>query len=329
MRLTSQNSATGVSFTNTKMFDINSSSITAFVLLLIAFASASSQDVQGIIYLDQPKNIDTEQYLQSWPALQACLSKVQAHDSLGAETCLQNLVTQGGKKDGAMNLLAQIQRRRGHLDEAWDLIETAIKLSPKEHLHYFQKALIAFEQRKETSFFLSQWKWHLRTKEAYEQALALEPRIVTYRYYVLYSYINTPCIVGGDKTKALTIAQEGVDLGIRECYLMRADAYLSLDKLPEAFADYDTSITLQIFKKNLESFKAAGYAALRKKDWTRGKRYFEYLVECRPDHPNSYDCLGDYYLAVGDTVNAVKAFKTALEKNPTFSTSAAKLRKLN
>jgi len=314
---------------NIKMFDINSSSITAFVVLLIAFATASSQDVQGIIYLDQPKNIEAEQYHLSWPVLQECVSMLQAHDSLGAETCLQTLITQGRNKDGALNLLAQIQRLRGNLDEAWDLIEEAIKLSPREHLHYFQKALIAFEQRKQSSFPLSQWKWHNRTKEAYEQALALEPRMVPYRYYVIYSYINTPGIVGGDKHKALTIAQDGVDLGIRECYLMRADAYLVLDKLSEAFAGYDTSITLRIFKKNLESFKAAGYAALKKKDWTRGKRYFDYLVECRPDHPNSYDCLGDYYLAVGDTVNAVKAFKTALEKNPTFSPSAEKLRKLN
>lgn len=104
--------------------------------------------------------------------------------------------------------------------------------------------------------------------------------------------------------------------------------YLVLDKFSEAFADYDTSITLRIFKKNLASFIGAGYAALKKKDWTRAKRYFDYLVECRPDQPNSYDCLGDYYLAFGDTVNAVKTFKMALEKDPTFSPSADKVRKL-
>jgi tetratricopeptide (TPR) repeat protein len=310
------------------MSRINSSSITTFVVLLIAFAPASSQDVRGIIYLDQPKNIEVEQYLLSWPALQECVSKLQARDSLGAEACLQTLITQGRSKDGALNLLAQIQRLRGNLDLAWDIIDQAIEVSPRQHLHYFQKALIAFKEREQSSFFLSQWKWHNRTKEAYEQALALEPRVVPYRYYVIYSYINTPGIAGGDKKKALKIAQEGTDLGIRECYLMRADAYRMIDKLPESFADYDTSITLRIFKKNLESFKGAGYTAIKQKDWTRAKRYFDYLVECRSDLADSYDCLGDYFLAVNDTVNAIKALKTALERNPKFEPSSEKLRKL-
>jgi len=67
------------------MFDLRSSSITAFVALLIAFVTASSQDVPGIIYLDRPKNNEAEQYLLSWPALQECISRLQAQDSLGAE----------------------------------------------------------------------------------------------------------------------------------------------------------------------------------------------------------------------------------------------------
>lgn len=313
---------------STKTFSINISSFAAFVLLLLKFDTASSQDIQGVTYLDQPKDIEMELYRSSWPALEDCISKLQSHDTLGAETCLQNLATQDRAKDGALNLLTQIQRHRGNLDQAWDIIDQAIELSPKQHLHYFQKALIAFKQRAASSFFLSQWKWHSRTKDAYEKALALEPRMLPYRYYVFYSYINTPAIGGGDKDKALRIAQEGIDLGIRECHLLRADAYRVLDKLPEAFADYDTSITLHLFKKNLESFRGAGYAAMNRRDWTRTKRYFDYLVECRADRADSYDCLGDYFLAVGDTVNAIKAFETALQKNPEFGPSSEKMSRL-
>jgi len=312
----------------TKMFDINISSIATFVALLPLFQKASSQDVQGVIYLDQPKDIEMGLYLSSWPSLQECISKLQSHDTLAAETCLQNLATQGRDKDGVLNLLTQIQRHHGNLDQAWETIDKAIELSPKQHLHYFQKALIAFKQRENTSFFLSQWKWHVRTKDAYEQAMALEPRMLPYRYYVFYSYINTPAIGGGDKEKALKIAQEGINLGFRECFLMRADAYRVLDRFSDAFRDYDTSITLRIFKKNLESFRGAGYAAMDQRDWTRAKRYFDYLVECRADRPDSYDCLGDYFLAVGDTLNAIKTFETALEKNPKFESSTEKLRRL-
>jgi tetratricopeptide (TPR) repeat protein len=310
------------------MFNLNISSIATLLALLTFHRPALSQDVPGVIYIDQPKDIDSGLYLSAWPSLRECISKLQSRDTVAAQSCLENLAAQGRDKDGALNLLTQIERRQGNLDQAWETIDKAIELSPKQHLHYFQKALVAFKQRENTSFFLSQWKWHVRTKDAYEHAMALEPRMFPYRYYVFYSYINTPAIGGGDKGKALKIAQDGIDLGFRECYLMRADAYRVLDKFQDAFRDYDTSITLRIFKKNLESFRAAGYAAMDQKDRTHAKRYFDYLVECRADRPDSYDCLGDYYIAVGDTLNAIKAFGTALEKNPKFESSLDKVRRL-
>jgi tetratricopeptide (TPR) repeat protein len=286
-----------------------------------------SQKTEGIIYLDAPRNIDLQLYLTTWPSLKECIGFLTLRDTLKAEGCLRNLINMGTAIDGALNLTAQIQRKRGKLDQAGNLIEEAINLSPREHLHYFQKALIAFEQRAKASL-LFQWTWHLRTKDAYERALVLAPRMLPYRYYVFYSYINTPFIGGGDKNKGLKIAQDGITLGMQECYLMRADAYLALDKMKEAFADYDTCISLHLFKQNLESYRNAGYAALKKKDWRHSKRYFDYLITCRPDLPQSYDCLGDYYLAVNDRPNAINAYKAALAIRPGFSRSVEKLKEL-
>ena len=65
------------------------------------------------------------------------------------------------KDDGALNLLAQIKKYQGDLDSADCLIERAIDLNSNNHLHYFQKALISFKRRTKSSFFLTQWKWHV------------------------------------------------------------------------------------------------------------------------------------------------------------------------
>ena len=310
--------------------------LVAMVLLAAAARSdpaqaASTPAPQGatpITYLDAPRAIDPALCVAAWPELRDCIEALEARDTLRATACLERAAAAGRSRDGALNLLAEIYRRRGEWDRAWQAIGEAIRLSPRQHLHRFRQALIAFEQRRRASFFLSKWTWHLRTKDAYERALALSPRTLPYRYYVFYSYLNTPRIGGGDGRRALAIAQEGIDLGLRECYLFRADALLHLGRYPEAFAGYDTSIVLGLFKKNLESFKAASAAAIERQDWGRARRYCDYLVECRPDLAGSYNSLGDYFLATRDTTSAVRAFHTALEKDPSFAPAAAKLKNL-
>jgi CubicO group peptidase (beta-lactamase class C family) len=55
---------------------------------------------------------------------------------------------------------------------------------------------------------------------------------------------------------------------------------------------------------------------------------FKINVKLFPDIPNPYDSLGDAYLQIGDTENAIKNFKIALEKDPNFESAKMKLGKL-
>ena len=55
---------------------------------------------------------------------------------------------------------------------------------------------------------------------------------------------------------------------------------------------------------------------------------FKINVKLFPDFANPYDSLGDAYLQIGDTENAIKNFKIALEKDPNFENSKTKLNKL-
>jgi tetratricopeptide (TPR) repeat protein len=55
-----------------------------------------------------------------------------------------------------------------------------------------------------------------------------------------------------------------------------------------------------------------GYIFLQQKDFERSKMFFQVNVDYFPNNFNTYDGMGDCYLAMGDKVNAVKYFKKAL-----------------
>jgi hypothetical protein len=57
------------------------------------------------------------------------------------------------------------------------------------------------------------------------------------------------------------MAQEGIDMGRKEFYVVRADIHRLRGEPAPAFADYDRAIAEKTFKLN--SFLAAGNLALR------------------------------------------------------------------
>ncbi|MFA6084588.1 alpha/beta hydrolase-fold protein [Mucilaginibacter sp.] len=55
-----------------------------------------------------------------------------------------------------------------------------------------------------------------------------------------------------------------------------------------------------------------GYIMLQIKNYEKAKMFFEVNIDYYPKNFNTYDGLGDYYLAKNDKVNAIKYFKKAL-----------------
>lgn len=60
----------------------------------------------------------------------------------------------------------------------------------------------------------------------------------------------------------------------------------------------------------------AYFYMLDKKDNAMAKQYFEKYISMYPDGCNPYDSMGEFYLNTGDTTNAEKYYKLALEKYP-------------
>ena len=55
-----------------------------------------------------------------------------------------------------------------------------------------------------------------------------------------------------------------------------------------------------------------GYAFLNRKQYERAAYFFQQLEQYYPNDPNTYDCLGDLYSAMGDKPKAVESFRKGL-----------------
>lgn len=284
---------------------------------------AAGQGVPGIIYAEQPTGIELSTSLATWPALEPEIQRLQSAQRVAVMHDLAQRAAQPGVSDGALNLLAQLQREDGALDDAEKSISQAIAMQPKQFLHHFQHAMIQFAHLTRASG-LGRWGWQQKTFDAYRRTFELNPRYVPARYYLAYSLAQTPGIAGGDK-KALQLAQEGVDLGLVEFYVVRADVHRLRDELDAAFADYDAAIDRKVFKLN--SFVAAGSAALARGDMSRAKRYLEWAVFCRQDAAATHEGLGDYYAAIKDESGARREYEIALQKEPNRESVQNKLRR--
>jgi tetratricopeptide (TPR) repeat protein len=285
---------------------------------------AAGQGVPGIVYAEQATGIELSTYVATWPALEAEIHRLQSVERTAVLHELAQRAAQPGISDGALNLLAQMQREDGTLDDAEKSINRAIAMQPKQYLHHFQLAMLQFAHLRRASG-LGRWLWQKKTAAAYQRTFELNPRHVPARYYTAYSLVQTPGYAGGDKKEALRLAQEGVDLGQVEFYVVRADVHRLRDELDAAFADYDAAIDRKVFKLN--SFVAAGSAALARGDMSRAKRYLEWAVLCHQDAAATHEGLGDYYAAIKDVGGARREYEIALQKDPNRESVQNKLKR--
>jgi len=316
------------------------------VILLspVAFAGRANAQPQGlrpdVIYMDQPAGIEYATYLATWPQLEPYIKALRNSGAATVEAELRQRSALPTVSDGELNLLAQLEWQHRELDAADHSISKALEIQSGQSLNWFQQAMVDFAHLMyvsgaEDSYQsglshplngLETWKWQRRTRDAYQRTLNLDTRNLFARYYIAYTYINTPSLVGGDTAKAIKMSDEGIALGQIGFYVVRADAHRASGELDAANADYDTAIRLKIIK--LSGFLDAAKEELQRKQFERAKRYYDWAIYCRPDSSKAYEGLGDYYEATGVSDLAKNCYETAIRKNPRNDTAQAKLNKL-
>jgi tetratricopeptide (TPR) repeat protein len=301
------------------------------ICLLAMCALGESLAAQGlrlsdVVYMDQPTGIELAVYAATWPSLAAYVNRLKADQFAAVEADLRQRALAKDVSDGELNLLAQLSWQRGLLDAADVVVARAVALQPRQSLNAFQQAMVDFAHLRRASGMIEQWKWQRRTRDAYQRTFELDPRNVSARYYLAYSYMNTPWIGGGDTQKALQLSEDGIALGQMGFYVVRADAHRLRGELDAANADYDTSMKLKVFK--LSGFLDAAQEEMGRREWERAKRYLDWAVHCRPDATKAHEGLGDYYFAINDRLDARHAYEDAIVRDPKNESAKTKLARL-
>jgi tetratricopeptide (TPR) repeat protein len=288
--------------------------------------AAQGLRLSDVIYMDQPTGIELPAYLAAWPSLAPSIDRLKAGQIAAVEADLQRRAGAKDVSDGELNMLAQLLWQHGLLDAADVAAARAVAMQPRQSLNAFQLAMVDFAHLRRASGIMEQWKWQRRTRDAYQRTFELDPRNGSARYYLAYSYMNTPWIGGGDTQKALQLSDGGIALGQNGFYVVRADAHRLRGELDAANADYDASMKLKVFK--LSGFLDAAQEEMGRKEWERAKRYLDWAVHCRPDATKAYEGLGDYYIGTNDRLGAQHSYEDAIARDPKNESARTKLASL-
>jgi len=293
-----------------------------FKLCVVALAMSVPAYAQKEEPLD---GIPLDKYVRTWPGLKACAAQVPI-DRLAARRCLDDLIHNGVAAAGAGNLKAQLLREQGDLEGAAAAIEPAIRLEGGQDLHYFQSGQIVLSKVRKTSNPLSQWRLASAANTVFEKAFEINPRAYEYRRHVAINKLQSPAVAGGDKHGALAMANEGIGMGMNECYMLRGYANIVFEKPVDAFADFDKAMSLGVFDNTL--FVKAARTAAEAHDWSHAEQYFQYVVAKKPQTARSHYLLGEFYAKKGEIPKASASFEAALQIDPDYRQAADQLAQL-
>lgn len=131
----------------------------------------------------------------------------QAGDMLAAQALLSPMVTKKTKDAQLLALLGQTEALLNNADKAEDLLEKAVKFDSNNADYQHWYATVSCNLAASASMF-SALGYAKRCKKAYETALELAPQNPR-SYIALGSFLaQAPGVAGGDKDKALQLAEQ-------------------------------------------------------------------------------------------------------------------------
>ncbi|MGQ9619255.1 MAG: tetratricopeptide repeat protein, partial [Candidatus Aminicenantia bacterium] len=134
----------------------------------------------------------------------------------------------------------------------------------------------------------------------------------------IYSYLSYIYKELGDSVSALKMAEEGLKINPGQKSLLVNKIY-AISRI----GDTETALNLakEGFEKNRDfDFLFAGLSILiERKEWDKGEKLINYMLERKSDNEEVYLRVGDFYEKKGEFKRAEKAVKKAISLNPNFS----------
>ncbi|PKM17497.1 MAG: hypothetical protein CVV11_20275 [Gammaproteobacteria bacterium HGW-Gammaproteobacteria-15] len=194
----------------------------------------------------------------------------QAKDAQAAQALLTPLVTKKTKDAQLLALLGQTEALLNNADKAEDLLEKAVKIDSKNADYQHWYATVSCNLASSASM-LSALGYAKRCKKAYETALKLAPDNPR-SYIALGSFLaQAPGIAGGDKGKALQLAEQLKPLDPLQGALLQLNASdLQDDAVFEALLVKDELLT-----QRPETYLQRGVAFSRTDDHAKAIALFE------------------------------------------------------
>ena len=256
---------------------------------------------------------------------------------------------------------------RGDGDAAIEILEKAVAQAPKSaEAHYVLGS--AYGVKVQAGGMMAAAKYGSKLKDAFEKAVALDPRYVDARYGLVQLYTEAPGIMGGSYDKAFDQAREIKTVDPVLGHRAYAFIYARQKKLDLASKEYAEAIReeprsgkahsfygqyLASVEKNyaaalveLETalkidpqympalYHLGRIASLASTNLARGeealKQYLAYTPkENEPTLASAHTFLGAVYEKEGKKAEAKQAYETALKLNPTLKAAAEGLKRVS
>ncbi len=262
------------------------------------------------------------------PSLEKGIKLIENKDFKGAILFFGQRVKENPDDPDASYYLGRAYLGTGDYETAIDYLEQAVDLkeSVADYHFWLGQALGAKAQQVNP---VRQALLAGDIRDEFEEAVKLNPNHIPALNGLVMFHLMAPGVMGGDKDKALQYAGTIKKLDERKGTLLLCQVYAKLGRIREADAEYKKAeAAFQDGTDNPGFFNVYGYYLLEQKRPAEAVIQFERQARLAPKDANSWDSLGDGYLALGKKKDALEAFEKALQINPGFKASKEKAEKL-
>lgn len=245
-----------------------------------------------------------------------------------ARAAFEKLISDDKNNAEAHFYLGKTLFRLKEYEDASDEFETAIKINWNNADYHFWFAQAMGQDAVNSSIF-TKIKLAPKIKDEYLKTVKISPTHIHGRIGLINFYRVAPGLMGGSMEKAYEEAKILIGFDEKQGHYQLAALYNADKNVAKAEEEFKFLENKFGNSKDFCGFyNDYGYLLLNKSQFNDAIQKFKKQVELDPDNPNSYDSLGDGFLAAGNKPEAIAQFKKALEIDPNFAASKKKLKDL-